>query len=209
MSLYIRDGFEHNNLGLYTTSGSPTIVTSPVRTGIRGLEINPSAAAEYVEYSLPAGSRVVTQSFYVRFATPLPSANVMMCQFINAGLGNASLRFNGPTGKFQALIGTGVDGGPSIVIDTWYLIDIELDTSTGTATNKVKVDGGTEFQDSAASSASDTTAIRMGSAISSTMNAHYDDWGVSITDGDYPIGAHAYTDPTLTLRVGPDRRPGV
>lgn len=209
MSLYVRDGFEHGDIGVYSvTTGSPAFVTSPVRTGNKALEIASVAANESVGYNLPTGNRQVTQSFYIRLAA-FPDGTGNLASFVNAS-GNHVFRLPTGNSQFEVIVaaGTPVVGGPTVALDTWYLIDLFADSSTGTASIACKVDGGTEFSASRVQAAADITVARIGQTNANTVTMYYDDWGVSVTNGDYPIGVHAYTDPTLTQRVGPDRRAG-
>lgn len=209
MPLYVRDGFEHGDIGVYNTvAGSPSFVSSPVRTGSDSLEIASVTANESVLYNLPAGSRQVTETFYIRFAElpPDPSFTVLST-FAVTGAGGA-FRYNPTDVKFEIIAGTAISGGPTVVINTWYLVDLFFDTSTGTQSLKCKIDGGTEFEMTRVIAAADITSVRIGQNDARTITAYYDDWGISLTNGDYPIGAHAYLDPTLTQRVGVGRSPG-
>jgi hypothetical protein len=190
------DGFEH---GLATTAiyndlaGTPAIVTTPVRTGARALELTLVAAAEYVSNILAAGQRQVTQSVYIRFAA-LPAADVDLILFPNAS-GSGQIWYDLSAGKFSVringLTATEVSGGPTVAVDTWYLIDCEMNSTADPATMKATVDGGTEFSTTRAQVAADISHVRLGSQAARTYTAYYDDWLVSVTADDYPIGEHS------------------
>lgn len=208
MPLYVRDGFEHGTTSLYSVvDGSPSFVASPVRTGDLALELVSTAASEAVRYAIPAGNRQVTTSFYIRYSALPGAATTVFATFVATG--NGAIRYNLSAGLFELSIAANTaTGGPTIVIDTWYLVDMFCDTSTGTASLSCRVDGGTEFVASGAQAASDITAVRIGQTNANTVESYFDDWGISLTNGDYPIGAHAYEDPTLTPRVGVGRAAG-
>ena len=209
MPLYVRDGFEHGDTSVYSViDGSPAFVSSPVRTGDTSLELVSVAANEAVRYSIPAGNRQVTTSFYLRYSALPGAATTVACTFIVTG-GNAAFRYNQSAGLFELSAAvTTQTGGPTVVVDTWYLVDLFCDSSTGTLDLNCKIDGGTEFSTGGAQAAGDCTAVRLGQTNANTVDSYYDDWGISLTNGDYPIGAHAYMDPTLTPRSGPDHRAG-
>ena len=185
------DGFEHGravaagNGVADAVSGTLTIVTTPVRTGARALELNPAAGSEQYAYNIAATNRIVTQAVYIRFAA-LPTADSQLLHFVNANA-NGYLWFMNTNDKFAVSVGTSgqVEGGPTLVIDTWYRVTVEYDTSTGTYVCRAIVDGGTEFSDSAAFAAADITVVRLGNTTSQTFTAYYDDWLISITDADY------------------------
>ena len=185
------DGFEHGravaagNGVADAVSGTLTVVTTPVRTGARALELNPAAGSEQYAYNIAATNRIVTQAVYIRFAA-LPTADSQLLHFVNANA-NGYLWFMNTNDKFAVSVGTSgqIEGGPVLVIDTWYRVVVEYDTSTGTYVCRAIVDGGTEFSDSAAFAAADITAVRLGNTTSQTFTAYYDDWLISITDADY------------------------
>ena len=185
------DGFEHGRAtsgatGVYdTVTASPLTVITPVRTGARSMRVDPAAAAESVQYNLAAGNRIVTQAVYFRFAT-LPTADVRLMEFNNAS-GNGNVWFVNATDQIGVAIGGGAitAGGPTLVVDTWYRLVVEYDTSTGTYSIKAKVDNGTEFSTTSAVAAADQTAVRLGTNGAHTYTCFYDDYLLSVTDGDY------------------------
>jgi hypothetical protein len=194
-TLFRIDGFEHGNpasgvAGVYDTIfGSPGIVTTPVRTGARALEISAAASAEYVRYSFSAGVRRVATSFYVRFAGALPTADVRLAHV--TGTVEGRFWFRNTNDKFAiAWAGINVEGGPTLVPDTWYRVDIDWDTRADPLLAKCRIDGGTEFEQFNSSAAQDITAAGLGTTTGDTFTAYYDDWVISVTDGDYPLGGY-------------------
>lgn len=190
VTLFKIDGYEHGrttsaSLNVWDVAqGAVTMVTSPVRTGLRALQVAPAGAAASGGYNLTAGTRVATMAFYIRFAT-LPSALVGLAVFVNAS-GNSTFQI-GATNQFQVAAGgvTPVATGVTVATNTWYRVVVELDATTGTHTIRARIDGGTEISDTAALAAADITAARFGTLGAQTYTAFYDDFLLSITDGDY------------------------
>ena len=192
-TLSVADGFEQSGTATsppYSAiAGSPAIITHPVYSGNRALEIV-TAVAEYVQYDVGASQRIVTTSFYIQLLA-IPVAAVDFARFVNAS-GNKAFQFDTGTGKFRVSDASSVAGGPTLVTNKWYLVDLEADSSANPHITRCMIDGGTEFSVSNAIAASDTTSMRMGTPNAEAVNALYDDWAISITDGDYPIGPHAF-----------------
>jgi len=190
-TILMLDGFEHGRqdatvVGVYdTVTGSPATQITPVRTGLRSMRINPAGAAQSVQYNLAAGNRIVTQAVYFRFAT-LPTADVRIMEFNNAS-GNGNVWFSNATDQIGIAIGGGAItvGGPTLVIDTWYRLVVEYDTSTGTYSIKARVNNGTEFSTTSAIAAADQSSVRLGTNGAHTYTCYYDDWIISVTDADY------------------------
>lgn len=194
-TILMLDGFEHGDASTTTAirvpdaiTGAPSIVTTPVRTGARALKINPTSTQQ--QWSYTTASTTVVMSFYVRFAT-LPTADIQLAHVVSTV--NMYLWFLNTNDKFGVSVTTSgaVEGGPTIVVDTWYRIDLEFDTTTNTFSVKCQVDGGTEFSDTGASTSANITAARLGNTSAETFEAFYDDLLISVTAGDYPIGAHS------------------
>jgi hypothetical protein len=190
-TIFLLDGFEHGNNagagagGIYDSiTAGQTTPTTPVKSGLRSRRINASASQVQVRYNITAGNRIVTTTLYVRFAT-LPTADVQLVHFISTV--NGYLWFMNTNDKFGVSVTTSgqVEGGPTLVVDTWYRVTIEFDTTTNTFQIRAIVDGGAEFSDTSASTAADITVIGLGNTTSATYEAFYDDWVISVTDGDY------------------------
>jgi len=188
-TIFQLDGFEHGKAaagaaGIYGgISGTPAIVTSPVRTGLRALEVSAAGASDGVQYSGIA-STFVSVAFYLRFAT-LPGATVKIMRLLNAS-GNGYMRCNA-SGQLSIIVGTGsaVNVGSALSTNTWYRIVAELDTSTGTASFRASVDGGTDATATNAQATANTTAVQLGPDDAVTVTFYADDWLIATADGDY------------------------
>jgi hypothetical protein len=188
------DGWEHGRTvtgaaGVHDNgAGTVAISTTTVRTGLRSVRFNPSAAASKLGYTV-AGN-IVTASFYVWFATLPTNDTSELFLFANATSGNGRLLFDNTTGKLElagANFAAGVQGGPVLATGQWYRVTIEYDTSATPAVLRCIVDGGTEFTNSsnAITPANSTSAAVGSTSTSSTYDAFFDDWILSITNGDY------------------------
>ena len=189
------DGFEH---GIATSAvvfdnatGSPTIVTTPVRTGSRALSCAASGAGCYVRYTIPAGNRKVTQSFYFRISS-LPGSGTPEFAAIGHTTVKGVVRVNS-SGACQALITGGLvqTHGTTLVAGTWYRLDMVVDSSTGTWTLDWSIDGTSGTQATSSQTAADITGAYAGITTASTITVYYDDWAIATGSSDYPIGPHS------------------
>lgn len=189
------DGFEFGNIsGAYGTpdigTGTPTIVSSPVRTGDWSLEISPAGSAESVAWDLSVVPTISAVAFYFRFTT-LPADNdAVVAWSVNAGSSNAYIRFDTGTNKFYLDSGgtTSSVGGPTISVDTWYRLVAELDTATSTVeTLRCRIDTSTEMTVTSSESGSGThNNILIGDESgTTTWTVYIDDLIISVTNGDY------------------------
>jgi len=182
------DGAEHGVAATAGTGpdvivGTPAIVTSPARTGQRAWEITPGGSPESVGYTV--ANRICTMAFYLRFNT-LPSADALICVVSNSFF-SGGMWYHQSTGQLQVSISSSdQDGGPVLVANQWYRVVFEFDTSTSTYTARATVDNTAEFSCSFGTSPNDSNTVRVGTISGGqTFTAYYDDFIVSVTDGDY------------------------
>jgi hypothetical protein len=188
-------GFEHGNLsasggGLVNSiTGSVMSVDSAVkRSGNYSLKCTEVGVASYVTWNL-ATPAVITARFYIRFAS-LPASGIKLfwdmrvtagnpCRFQVASTGVCSMQWS--TGTAQT--------GPTLAVDTWYRVDLLANQGAGTKTCDWQIDGAAQTQATLVEAASTFTSIRCGGSTAETMTFWYDDVFISVTSGDYPIGA--------------------
>jgi hypothetical protein len=135
-------------------------------------------------------------SFYVRFDTSLPAADINL--FVTSGPTNPPrIGWDTSESKFGLRYGNdalsaGQDFGPVIVADTWYLIDWEIDTTGATYTMTATVDGanGNTVTRTSQTAADMTTVGPSTTGASGTFTCYFDEVVFSATLGDYPLGAH-------------------
>lgn len=188
ITLHKADGFEHGVLSTYTldsaVTGTPSIVTTGQRSGSRAMQINPSAATEFVSYNTAA--TIVSMAFAINFTT-LPTVTGAVIARMRNTNGNLIIDWNNTTSQIRIKAGTGtaVSGGPTITTATWYRVVLEYDCSTGTASARCTIDNGTEFSATGTQASLALTDVSLGATSASTYDATYDDFLCSITDGDY------------------------
>jgi hypothetical protein len=179
----------------HTANNTPTISTSTVRTGTAALRINAAATTQYLARTI--ARTVVSGRVYFRYVDG-PATEVGIITFINAS-GNSSIRMTAANElRVQAGAGTAVTFTSALTANTWYRIDFLLDCSTGTASMKARLDGGTEQESTVAQASANNTSVRYGANGAQTMEFFFDDMVMGDATGDYPFG------PGQVERMKPD-----
>ena len=182
-------------------AGGAQTVTSPVLTGARSYELSPPADTVQ-NNAVPAGEKKLAMSFAFRFNTvPGVSANrPILAEWRGGTPGHGPfIRFNCTSQKFEIREGLGSTTevfGPTVLANTWYLIDFERDSRANPwilTARAMEVGGtwdGTEGNLTAASAASDITGLWIGSnSAGDSYTAYYDDWWLS--SQPFPLGLHS------------------
>lgn len=194
---YWLTGFENGIVsvsggGLFSSvTGTPAIVTTPVRTGARALEISASAAIVRLRSKLLGTPTVGVFRVYVRFNT-LPTADAKVLHIPAATGTYPTLWFKNATGTWAARWADGdafVDSGITVVANTWYRVDMKVDVSANPKLYNWQIDGAAQTQISKAGVATTLFALGFGTDIAQTFTCYYDDAFISLTAADYPIGA--------------------
>ncbi len=176
--------------------GSPAVVaTSPRSPGAFSLEVTGAATgARNVTWNtgtLGAGGTVLVAVVHLYIATQSSGDNDAICIFPTAGSGG--FIWLNSSGVIHAGIASG-DGdqtGPTLSTNTWYRIDLKFDVSTGQTKLDWAVDGVAQTQATKTQSATTIIEFTLGrTGGSPTFTYRYDDVAVSMTSGDYPLGAH-------------------
>src|ERR1035437_7076476 len=182
--------FEHPvTIGIHSTlvrNGAPAVSTSIFRSsGGQSIEFVSTGTSVYSSVD-PTGTQFVLRKYV--YLQNLPSVTSTMLQFINAN-GNCSFKVTA-AGLAELTMGTSGDISTTktLAINTWYRIDIKVDTSGATATATATIDGASSTTASAAQASTNITSIRFGNITASTWSLNIDDMTVSATIGDYPIG---------------------
>src|SRR3990167_3528086 len=164
--------------------GSPSFDTTTFRSGLRALRCDATAAL--VSGTLVfTGSTVAVGRVYIRFAS-LPSADCILADWDSST--NANIWFKASDSKLYARIGT-TAGASGIAVTTgqWYRLDFKWDDTNNTS--DLQVDGVAAGQARAAFSVAVPGRIPFGLLTSVTADIYFDDWLVSTTAVDYPLGA--------------------
>ena len=189
-------GWEH---GVLDTGGGAMLVadwsnasisSSIFRTGTRSLRLNPSAAVAYWEKAALGGTTtVIVTRFYVYFSV-LPNADTFIFNDDTA-FTQAGIAFDQSEAKFATMLdgALAAAGGPTITTGTWYRLDLRIASSGGTTSAEAEVDGMTLATSSGSFTDGTFNAYKIGpNSQTRTMDMHADDFIVSHTAGDYPIG---------------------
>lgn len=191
-------GFEYgvatpttNGGGLFNTvTGSPAIQSTTKNTGSYALRLNPSSAI-YTVFKNLSSPAIVVGRVYFRFSSWAGIDNEIVYVTIAAGV-NLAIKLNATTKKLFARFwstSSSSDHATTLALNTWYRLDFRFDASTGTSKIDFQVDGVAATQFTLSQSASTFSSIALGPSNSDSMDLFLDDVVVSVTTGDYPIGA--------------------
>lgn len=180
-----------SNVEGLTVSGTNSIVTSVVRSGSYGFRTNPTTSAGLGNYIFQSSdaSGVFFGRVYLRIAS-LPTSDTEVCTFFSAGaLGHkVGIRIT-TTGVAQlrniedsAQVGS---DGPTLSTNTWYLVELKIDTSTLSSTVvEGKIDG-TSFASGTINLANHVNRFTWGVQTSATADFYFDDVAVNSNSGSF------------------------
>jgi len=198
VAIEFSDGFESGSLAGYGTTGSPTIVSTEHNTGANSLQINGASAVESIQYiPNPVSPQVSVGRIYFKFNTmPGVGTSVTIAVPHTNTAKNASMRVT-TAGVMQCLW----TGGTTQTIATlaittgrWYRLDWKAVVGPGTMLtfDATVTDGTTDFplgtQATLADVATTIGTEILGNNNATTADLYLDDFAVSRSAGDYPIG---------------------
>jgi len=148
--------------------------------------VTTSGGNAFADTVLTFSGGVYVYRFKVNFSV-LPNSVVML-----AGIKNAGAYFNSADGKIYAgTLNTELGAtGVTVSTSTTYYVDVRVNSSANPWLVDVQVSGAACGQRSTAAGAdTGASAVRMGFAINTTTaTATFDDFTLSTTSADYPIG---------------------
>lgn len=201
MAVVLTENFE-SGLAAYTLVGTPTTGALGARTGSAGLIIDTLAAAaiQYIEKALVFGTRQHVERWYIKVDTR-PNVTQTFLQINCTGGVLKLVLTSGGVLRLQIGAGTTVD---TITLTTgqWYRLDLVADSSTGTRSLKLQIDGGTEYSTTAVVAAADQSLFRIGWAGSTTGRVFVDDLITGNALTDYPFGAPPTAGPGVATGTG-------
>jgi len=215
-TLFYCTGFEHgvaapvtSGGGLFSTvTGTPVIQGTTKRTGDYALQVSVAAAASSVRRLIPGSPTELVARFYINFGTLPTSGTVELFQVRAVAGGYFCFCYSYTEKQFYGYVEPSANvyyTSMSPAINTWYRIDLIASVATANLwTLDCQIDGVAQTQATDTSHAASTlngVAVLMGCAASTTMNAYFDDWAMSVTTADYPLGA---TDGVIGLRPDSD-----
>jgi hypothetical protein len=186
-------GFEHGVVshqggGIFDTwNVTPEIIPGAARSGRYGLRISASSEFEVVRRPFPATPQVVIR-FYVRLPS-LPASTQQLLHLEPTSGQTAKLNFNAATGRLQAVFwGSPQDASVAVMPGAWHRVDMRVTTNATPKTIEWQVDGVPQATVSEVDTAADLIRLQIGPGGSATYVCDYDDFALSHTAGDYPIG---------------------
>jgi len=195
-------GFECGN-GHHTLTGSSSIVTSGMRSGLRALQINPTASTGYA-ISLDFGVAINVMRVYIYFVS-LPTSTCEIAVFgTTTSIGGAyfNISDNSIYAGASATPSLGATGVP-VTTGVWYKLDIKGNTASNPWLIDVSVNGTACGQKSYATGGSSKTQYTIGNRnLSSTFDAIYDDILLSSTLADYPLPGALKIEPFVPTSDG-------
>lgn len=161
------------------------------RTGAFSGRINSTGSNS--GFTRPGSSQINVARWYRRFDS-LPTGDCILAFAEFGGIGRIGLAFKASDSKLYA--GTNTGGAPSfgatgvaITTGVWYRIDALLKSNANPYTVDIQVDGVACGQATLAAAADTPDSIALGSNPGATYDAYVDDFILSHTEADYPIGA--------------------
>lgn len=203
------DGFEHgttdtsgigtfNQVSSAAGGSAPQITSDVARSGtfaLRSTTAGGAGGSSFVRTVLSPSTSIVVTRIAVLFDT-LPTVRSEVME-LNTSTGNGCRIWFDPTSnKLNARFssGAGASGTSSAqVIEPWrwYVLDVRCDVSTGTKRLDMSVDSVPAPQATVAESATVIDSITVGEEPAGTASIgsrYYDDYAVSTTSADFPIG---------------------
>lgn len=184
-------GCECGVSGAHWTLTSATFDTTTVRSGARSIKVAAgSTSTIQIAAPLSFSPTVWVVRFYVYFDV-LPVANYRVFYFANSVTTRGGVHFVQSNGSLAASSdGTNLGTGVAITAGVWNLVDLKIDITNNPWTADITVNGTAGGQATNAVAGSTITTM-FGARVSSdaTANVYYDDFVLSNTAGDYPIGA--------------------
>ncbi len=174
----------------FVPTGSPTIVTTPIRSGTYSLRMNNTGAAEnliFYVYGTPTQG-VTYWRTYFRIAA-YPSSLIYCFQLWGAGSARVGIAVNA-SGTLELWnvednVQIGSDSS-ALSLDTWYRLEISLDTTTLASSVVAGRIDGTQFASGTINLASAVEAIFLGlTAADANADFYYDDVAVNDSSGSF------------------------
>lgn len=163
-----------------TATAGSTVTTSTPRTGTYCLDITASASLQGVEWTtdtIGTNQNRLRAVFAIRFVGSLPAGGTQVA-FVDSG-NSALIKYDSVGTQLQVQIegGSNVNASSTVVADTWYVVEIYLDTSANPHTLDWWIDGVAQSQaTSAVAAATIGGGFGLGWPFSSqTFHCRYDD----------------------------------
>jgi uncharacterized delta-60 repeat protein len=192
-TLTYETGFEAGTVstlggGLFTGAANVAATTDFARNGRFALRATGDGVAAADANVAAAGTVGVTRVAVL--LEELPAASMELLEFNPAAGSSCDVHYSG--GRLVAGIGAVTQTSTMTVSpDRWYVVDMRCDVSGATRTLDWVVDGVSQTQVSTAIAASTLSGVhvgQLGTGLGAGV-ALFDDWAVSATSADYPLGS--------------------
>ncbi len=199
-------GFEENDLAATsiwdgTLNSSPSVVTSPVHSGVYAMRCNPTAGAQNVfkDLGLSKTSGTLWVRFYIRIASA-PDAATPWVRLQSSGSANSIVVGLRTTSKIylrNGVTATETDTASALSANTWYRVEYKavLADSGGSAELKYFVGESATAEETLSISNEDTLPTNVdrliiGNTSNTTADIYFDDIALNTeagaVDNDYP-----------------------
>lgn len=179
-------GGNSTHIGLGATA---SIDTTTFNNGARSLRLHPSSQTTGTASSgINLSGKVAVVRVYMKPASN-PTASTHM---ISTNLGGviAGLRFNSADSKWYAAFGTTLSSSGLTLTNAQHLVDFKIDVTNNPWTLDISIDGTAIPQLTNAVAGSNlVNSLDFGSSTSNSYDIYFDDFVISLTGTDYPIGA--------------------
>ena len=188
-------GFEHgvmsaNGGGIcFSLSGSPAVVATTKRTGNYALQalVSGAAASCHVNINVAGSPTVIVGRFYFLWHTA-PGAATRIFRITTDTTG-AAVQFDPADHTLNPYAGSAGTKSAPLTQDVWYQVDFKYNCAANPHTLDIQVNGSPITQKTNAIAATWINGLWIGFGDNATGEVYYDDIVVSLTAGDYPIGA--------------------
>lgn len=187
------DGWEpgHINSWVWGIFGAPTVQSSVVRTGSYAARFYKTTDDTcYLSRSISGANYTIVGRLYVRFDA-WPSVNEVITSITPTAGDALALRLNASTHRVEALFGASTVGNAcstELSLNTWYRLDYRFSCAANPSTIDFQVDGTAASQSTYAQAASYLSTQRIGATVAGQYDFFIDDYVLSATAGDYPLG---------------------
>jgi hypothetical protein len=174
-----------------TAAGTASVDSATRRSGAYSLRLAPAGAAAYRGRLYTQPSSAFVMRFAVRLAS-LPTADAELAGMTDLGHYNQAyftVRYDAATRKLAVgYPGQKVLSSTAIEAATWYSVEVRFDPRTSPQTADWRIDGVAQPSTTYAQPASAAYSLYWGTAAAATYTANFDDFAVSETASDFPIG---------------------
>jgi hypothetical protein len=186
------------------TGANLSVDATTFKNGSHSLAYANNAVVRRADHNISAGHQTCSSRFWYNISAFLAGTQPFV-QFRTAGGKNGGVRASATGGVSVLADATNSTVGlPTLLLNTWYLIDwkADLSSTTWTVTAQITDSSGTVVGSGSASAtgevATDITSVRYGISNAIAGGGNYDDIYTDDSSANYPIGWNFSTGGVLT-----------